>query len=129
MFTLEQIKQAHSKVKSGADFPSYIQDIKRMGVAHYETFVSTGNSDYYGINHHKVSTGARYGALAVAENPNPEQFKADLKAHQQGKTDFPTFCSDCAKSGIEKWVIRLDNMTCTYYDKAGDEVLVEAIPQ
>jgi hypothetical protein len=28
MFTLEQIKQAHSQVKSGADFPRYIQTIK-----------------------------------------------------------------------------------------------------
>ncbi len=29
MFTVEQIKTAHSKVKSGADFPAYIQDIKK----------------------------------------------------------------------------------------------------
>ena len=28
MFTVEQITQAHSHVKSGADFPKYIQDIK-----------------------------------------------------------------------------------------------------
>jgi len=28
MFTVEQIKAAHSKVKSGADFPSYIKEIK-----------------------------------------------------------------------------------------------------
>ncbi len=129
MFTLEQIKEAHSKVKSGADFPAFIQDIKKLGVTHYETFVSNGNSDYYGANAYKTSTGARYNALAVTVNPNPEQFKADLKAHQQGKTDFPTFCKDCAKSGIEKWVIRMDKMTCTYYDKAGNEILVEAIPQ
>ena len=30
MFTLEQIKQAHSQVESGADFPSYIQEIKKL---------------------------------------------------------------------------------------------------
>lgn len=28
MFTVTQIKEAHSKVKSGADFPKYIQQIK-----------------------------------------------------------------------------------------------------
>ena len=27
MFTIKQIKDAHSKVKSGADFPKYMQDI------------------------------------------------------------------------------------------------------
>ena len=27
MFTIAQIKEAHDKVKSGADFPKYIQDL------------------------------------------------------------------------------------------------------
>ena len=40
MFTLEQIKSAHSKVKSGADFPNYVQDIIKLGVIFYETHVS-----------------------------------------------------------------------------------------
>lgn len=29
MFTITQIENAHSKVKSGADFPKYIQDLKK----------------------------------------------------------------------------------------------------
>lgn len=128
MFTLEQLKAAHGKVKSGADFPAYIQAIKKWGVTHYDTFVSNGNSDYYGENGHKISTGARYEALELAEKPNTDQFKADLKAHQQGKTDFPTFCKDCAKSGIEKWVISIDAMTCVYFDIDGNEALTELIP-
>ncbi len=130
MFTLEQLKMANSKVKTGADFPAYVQDIKALGVTHYATFVADGNSYYYGADHHQVPTGARYAVLAVAESPHVEQFKASLQAHQQGATDFPTFCEDCAKSGIEKWVIYLDEMTCTYYDRAGGgEVLVEVIAQ
>lgn len=128
MFTLEQLKAAHAKVKSGADFPRYIQDIKELGVTHYDTFVSTGNSDYYGNHNHKVSTGSRYESLVVAETSNSEQFISDLKAHQQGKTSFSTFCVDCAKSGIEKWVIAINDMTCTYFDKKGSRVLVEEIP-
>jgi len=128
MFTVEQIKAAHSKVKSGADFPAYIRDLKSLGVMYYDTFVINGNSDYYSENH-KVSTGAKYDNLTIVETSNTEQFKSDLKAHQQGNTNYPTFCSDCAKSGIEKWVIYLDKMTCTYYDKAGNEILVEQIPQ
>ena len=32
MFTIQQIKDAHSKVKSGADFPQYMQDIIALGV-------------------------------------------------------------------------------------------------
>ena len=127
MFTLEQIKAAHSKVKSGSDFPAYIKEIKQLGVTGYETFVSDGHTDYYGKNDHKISTVAKY-ELTVTEKSNAEQFKMDLKAHQEGKTDYPKFCSDCAKSGIEKWAVRMNKMTCTYYDKAGNEILVEVIP-
>jgi len=129
MFTLEQIKAAHSKVKSGADFPAYIQDIKKLGVTFYETFVTDGHTNYFGANDYKTSSAARYEPLAIAETANLEQFKADLKAHQQGKTDYPTFCNHCAKSGIEKWAVSMDKMTCTYYNLIGHEMLVEQIPQ
>lgn len=128
MFTTDQIKAAHSKVKSGKDFPNYIQDIKKLGVSYYEVSVTDGHTDYYGENEYKTSSPAKYNPLLIADDSDIEQFKADIKAHQQGKTDYPTFCNDCAKSGIEKWVVDINNMTCIYYDKAGNEVLVEQIP-
>ncbi len=129
MFTVERIKQANSKVKSGADFPGYIREIKALGVTYYETYVTDGHTDYYGANDYKTSTNGKYDALAIAETSNIEQFKADLKAHQQGKTDYPTFCNDYAKSGIEKWEVCMEKMTCMYFDKAENEILVEEIPQ
>jgi uncharacterized protein YbcV (DUF1398 family) len=129
MFTLEQIKAAHSKVKSGADFPAYIQEIKKLGVTFYETFVTDSHTNYFGSNGFKTSSLDKIESLAIAETPNIGQFKEDLKTHQQGKTDFRTFCKDCAKSGIEKWVVSMDKMTCTYYYLAGNEILEENIPQ
>ncbi len=128
MFTLDQIKTAHSKVKSGADFPAYIQEIKKLGVLSYQTFVSDVHTDYFGENDFKISTLPNDNILSITDKSNPEQFKTYLKAHQQGKTDFPTFRIDCAKSGIEKWVTSLENMTCTYFDKQGNVVLEEIIP-
>ena len=128
MFTIEQIKAAHSKVKSGADFPEYITDIKQLGVTGYETYVSDGHTDYYGENNFKSSTPAKYDALIISESSNAEQFRNDLKAHQCGETNYPTFCSDCAKSGTEKWIVSMNQMACTYYDKNRKEILVEAIP-
>lgn len=129
MFTVEQIKAAHSIVKSGADFPAYIQDIKKLGVSFYESFVADGHTDYYGANDCKTSSVAKYDTLTIAKVSNIAQFKVDIKAHQQGKTDYSTFCIDCAKSGIEKWAVCMDKMTCTYYDQAGNEILVEQISQ
>lgn len=128
MFTIEQIHQAHSKVKSGADFPAYIQDLKKLGVIHYKTFVADGHTDYYGANNHQTTSSAKYDKLQIAKTCYAEQFKTDLKAHQQGKTDYPTFCNDCAKSGVEKWEVNLDKMTCTYYDIANNKLLTELIP-
>jgi uncharacterized protein YbcV (DUF1398 family) len=67
--------------------------------------------------------------LDVADQVDQEEFKTQLRAHQQGKTDYPTFIRMCAETGIEKWIILMEDMTCTYYDKAGHTVLVEIIPQ
>lgn len=129
MFTLDQIKAAHSKVKSGADFPAYIRDLKQLGVVRYETLVKDGHTDYYGNDNFEITSPSRYAVLTISDKSNADQFKVDLKAHQQGRTDYPTFCSDCAKSGIDKWIVDLTKMTCTYFDSAGNEVLVEQVPQ
>ncbi|WP_341905188.1 DUF1398 family protein [Fluviicola taffensis] len=129
MFTIDQIRNAHSKVKSGADFPGYIQKIKALGVSSYETYVEDGDTDYHGVNGFAISSGSKYAKLNISDKSNAEQFKQDLKAHQRGETDYPTFCSDCAKSGVEKWVVEMERMTCAYYDKEGKELLVENIPQ
>lgn len=129
IFTVEQIKAAHSKVKSGTDFPSYIKEIKSLGVTHYETYVSDGHVDYHGANNYTAKVPPKYEALVITDTANIMQFKADLKVHQQGKSDFLTFIKNCAGFGIEKWAICMDKMICTYYDKAGNEILVEEIPQ
>src|SRR5690348_3919439 len=105
MFTIEQIKAAHAKVKSGADFPDYVKELIQLGVNEYTTLVSDGNTEFKGNDNYKVSSGAKYTALPVAKTCNTAQFKRDLLTHQQGGTDFPTFCSDCAKSGIHRWVV------------------------
>lgn len=127
MFTINQIKAAHSKVKSGADFPAYIQELKALGVTRYEYLVPNGDTEYYGAAHN-ISSGQRYATLPIAGKVDSVQFLADLKAHQQGKTDFSTFCDDCAKSGVTKWIVSIQDMTCTYIDGNGKTVLAEQIP-
>ncbi|WP_064197597.1 MULTISPECIES: DUF1398 domain-containing protein [Emticicia] len=129
MFTVEQIKAAHSKVKSGADFPAYIKEIKSMGVTHYEAYVEDGHIDYHGEKDYTTTVPAKYEPLIIADTSKIEEFKAELLAHQQGKTDYLTFIRMCAETGIEKWEICMDKMTCTYFDKAGNKILVEQIPQ
>ncbi|MBC9812092.1 DUF1398 domain-containing protein [Crocinitomicaceae bacterium CZZ-1] len=129
MFTIEQIQEAHSKVKSGADFPAYIQEFKTLGVTRYETYVTDGHTDYFGEKGYTAIAPAKYAALNIAEMSDMNQFTNDLKAHQQGKTDYPTFCRDAANAGVEKWLVCMDEMTCTYVDKGGTLLLMEVIPR
>lgn len=129
MFTVEQIKTAHGKVKSGADFPSYIKEIKLLGVTHYEAYVTDGHIDYHGASDYTAKVPAKYEPIVVADIVKSEEFKSELVAHQQGKTDFLTFIKMCADYGIEKWQICMNKLTCTYFDKKGNEILVEQIPQ
>ncbi|KFF00751.1 phage envelope protein [Chryseobacterium formosense] len=127
-FTIDEIKKAHQKVKSGADFPKYIQEIKDLGVSHYTALVANGNTKYFDAEENFAETGSKYENLIISENLNPEQFKFRLKLHQQGGTDYPTFCKDCAENGVEGWKMDLNEMTCTYFDKNGNDILVETVP-
>lgn len=128
MFTVEQIKEAHSKVKSGADFPGYIQDIKQLGVTAFRTWVIDSHTEYFSKDHYQTTSEPMYETLVIADKSDKAKFIHCLQIHQQGKTDYFTFCKDCAATGIEKWFISLDEMTCTYYDKGGNKILIEQIP-
>ncbi|AZA49612.1 DUF1398 domain-containing protein [Chryseobacterium carnipullorum] len=127
-FTIEQIKAEHRKVKSGADFPAYIQAIKNLGVSDYTVSVADGNTRYFDTENKKAETGKKYDPILVSGKLNLEQFKTRLKLHQQGRTDYLTFCNDCADNGVEGWKMDLNEMTCTYFDIDGNEILVEQIP-
>lgn len=128
-FTIDQIKAAHSKVKSGADFPNYIQDIIKLGVTGYETFVTDGHTRYFGAGGYQTNSDAKYAPLQIAGASDAKVFATHLKNHQQGASDYYTFCRQCAEAGIEKWIVDMAKMTCVYYDMTGNKVLSEAIPQ
>jgi len=129
MFTVEEIKAAHSKVRSGADFPKYIQEIKTLGVTAFETWVKDSHTDYFGANDYRTSSKPMYEDLDISHSTDKIKFQHYLKIHQQGETNYLTFCKHCAETGIERWFVCLDKLTCIYYDKAGNEMLLEQIPQ
>ncbi|MDT3369566.1 MULTISPECIES: DUF1398 domain-containing protein [Macellibacteroides] len=128
MFTVEQINKAHEKVKSGADFPKYIQEIKLMGVISFETWVKDSHTKYFGKDDYQTSSKPQYPELSISDKVDTDKFIKYLRNHQQGKTDYYTFCTNCAETGVEKWVVYFDVMTCIYFDKAGNKILKEDIP-
>ncbi len=54
MFTKEQIETAHSKVKSGADFPKYVREIKSIGVKSHEVVLIDGTWIFKGADEQVV---------------------------------------------------------------------------
>ena len=129
MFTIQQIKDAHSRVKTGADFPRYIGELKTLGLKRYEFLVSTGDTVYYGINGHTFSSGTRYDARQIVSPSFQTVLRELIAIHQKGGSDFPTICIQAAAAGVEKWVIDTEKMMCTYYDLEGNEMLAEPIPE
>lgn len=128
MFTIEQIHTAHSKVKSGADFPKYIQDLISLWIQSYTIFVIDGHWEYNGSDDYSISSKSKYDNLQIANITNKDEFIIRLKLHQQWQTDYITFCNDAAKNGIPKRVMNLDTMECLYYDIDDNCILVEQIP-
>ena len=128
MFQLKEIKEAHSKVKSGADFPAYVQDLIKLGVKKYDTYVSDGHTLFFGDNNYQIQSEPKYAQLSVANISDKERFKHYLKSHQRGQTDYPAFCNHSAETGVEKWTVDMSKMTCIYYDKENNEMLEEQIP-
>lgn len=128
MFTVEQIEVAQSKVKSGADFPEYIREIKEIGVTAFETWVTDSHTNYFGKSGFQTDSKPKYAAMTIANTSDKEKFHHYLKLHQKGGTDYFTFCQHCAETGIEKWIVNIGKMTCTYYDGHANEILVEIVP-
>jgi len=128
MITQDQIRQAAEKVKSGADFPRFIQDLKALGITHYDTYVDNGSTCYYGAGDDRLETPGKYPAVDVQPVGAVGQLQAALASHQQGHTDYPTFCRQAAVAGVASWTTRLVEMTVSYCDKQGAVLLVEDIP-
>jgi uncharacterized protein YbcV (DUF1398 family) len=128
MFTIAQIKEAHSKVQSGADFPTYIQDLIALGVKGYDTFVNDGHIEYFGSDNFRATATETYNSITIAPSANKERFIEFLVIHQGGQTDYLTFCNQAGQCGIAKWSVNIIEMTCTYYDQSDAAILIEKIP-
>ncbi len=122
MFTEQQVKEAHAKVKTGADYPSYVQELKKLGVVKYDFIVKNGANVFFGEGNFSVKK------QKVAMNSSSNKLSHTIAIHQQGKTDFPTFCVQAAEAGVEKWTSDLKKMAVIYYDCKGKELLAEPIP-
>jgi len=127
MFTLEQINDIHDRLGNAEALPQYLEALKNIGIDKYDSFITDGHSEYFGKGGHKVVSPPVHEKLSIAETSNRESFLKHLDLHNQGKTSYLELSKGLADSGIEKWTFDTNKMTITYYDKDGNEILVESI--
>ena len=129
MFSIEEIKAAESKIKTGADFPQFIKEIKALGVVRNDVYVANGLSVYFNSDDYSVQASPdEYPELVINSESSAEKLEHALNIHQRGETDYFTFCKQAADAGVEKWVIDLNSMTCSYLDTKQTELVKEGIP-
>jgi uncharacterized protein YbcV (DUF1398 family) len=126
MFTLEQIDDLHARLGSAKTLAEYVRALKALGVERYDSYLADGHSEYFGQNHRVVSPAA-HDVLAVAAVGQREAFLEHLARHERRETGYLEMSKGLADSGIEKWTVDTAQMTMTFYDTAGGEMLVEQI--
>lgn len=127
MFTIEKIIAEEQKIQSGADFPQFIKTLKDMGVVRNDVYVMNGHSIYFSDDDHTAESGVAYESLIIEETSSEEELREAIKIHRKGETDFQTFCRKAAAAGVEKWITDLKEMTVSYLDISGHEVVGETI--
>jgi uncharacterized protein YbcV (DUF1398 family) len=104
-----------------------VRTLNGIGIVAYTSYLSDGHSEYSGADGYTIKSAAAHGTLTIAETSNREQFLEHLNLHNQQKTSYVEMSGGLAESGIEKWTVDTNTMTMTFYDKAGNEMLVEGI--
>ncbi|HDI7471037.1 TPA: DUF1398 family protein [Staphylococcus aureus] len=127
-FTLSEIQQAHQQF-TGVDFPKLFKAFKDMGMTYNIVNIQDGTATYVHQSEDDIVTSSVKSNHPVAPSSNQSIVQDVLTRHQQGQTDFETFCNEMAEAGIYKWHIYIQAGTCTYIDLKEQAIISELIPQ
>ncbi len=127
VFTIEQINDLHTQLGNAETLLAYARALHAIGVEIYDSYLTDGHSEYFGKGGYKVISPPAHERLSIAENSDKDNFLKHLKLHEQGKTSYLEMSQGLADSGIEKWTVNTSEIIMIFYDKAGNEMLVEKI--
>ena len=127
MFTLEQIDDIHDRLGSQDTVPQYLRALNAIGVERSDSFIADGHSEHSGKGGETVVTPPTHEALTIAVTSSRDGLLEQLALHGQGKTSYLEMSKGLARSGVAKWSFDTAALTIAYYDKAGNELLVETV--
>ena len=127
MFTLEQIDALHARLGQVETLADYVRALAALGVTRYDSLVCDGHSEYLGADGHRVVSPAVHDTLIVSERGDGNHLVDHLSRHERGETSYLEMSRALADDGIERWTVDTNAMTMTFYNRAGDALLVESI--
>jgi uncharacterized protein YbcV (DUF1398 family) len=127
VFTLWQIDDIHDRFGRQDTIVQYLRALNAIGVQRSDSFIADGHSEYFGKGGETVVTPPAHEVLAIAGTSNRDGLVQSLARHTQGKTSYLEMSQGLAQSGVEKWTFDTSALTIAYYDKAGNELLTEAV--
>ncbi len=125
MFTIEEIENLHLASEKGMDFIEFLNKLKEMNVEYYDFYVSDGRYKYTHIDGDSIETKPLYEKKEISTVSNVGMLKQSVKVHQNGDTDFLTFCRQASESGVMIWRVEITNLRVTYLGHDFGELLVE----
>ncbi len=127
MFTLGQIDDIHDRFGRQDTLGQYLRALNAIGVERSDSFIADGHSEYFGTGGETVVTPPAHEVLAIAATSSRDGLVQCLARHSQGETSYLEMSQGLARSGVAKWTFDTSALTIAYYDKAGNELLTEAI--
>jgi hypothetical protein len=73
MFTIEQINDLHDRLGSAETLVEYVRGLNAIGVEKYDSYLTDGHSEYFGMHGHKVIAPPAHDKLPIAEKSNREK--------------------------------------------------------
>jgi uncharacterized protein YbcV (DUF1398 family) len=127
VFTLGQIDDIHGRFGRQDTLVQYLRALNAIGVERSESFIADGHSEYFGTGGETVVTPPAHEVLTIAATSSRDGLVQSLARHSQGETSYLEMSEGLARSGVEKWTFDTSALTIAYYNKAGNELLTEAV--
>jgi uncharacterized protein YbcV (DUF1398 family) len=124
---MAQIDDLHARLGHPDSLADYMRGLAAIGVVRFDSFVTDGHSEFFGVEGRCVVSPAHHEVFAVAEVTDRASFLEHLRRHSDGETSYVEMSEGLAGSGVEKWVADTTRLTMTYRDPAGVPLLVEQV--
>jgi uncharacterized protein YbcV (DUF1398 family) len=127
VFTLGQIDDIHDRFGGQDMVVQYLRALNAIGVVRSDSFIVDGHSEFFGKGGETVVSPPAHEVLTVAGTSSRDGLVQSLALHTVGKTSYLEMSQGLARSGVAKWTFDTSALTITYYDRAGNELLTEAV--